>query len=60
MSRCVCTHIRALHVDGVCQARIQPCGCTSYEPPEQADRPSSYSRSSRDEYSGTYTRRYKA
>lgn len=51
--RCVCQHIRALHVDGVCQARVRPCGCRQYETEEQADKPSTHPKT--DTYTGIYS-----
>lgn len=38
--RCVCGHGKFLHRKGVCFAKVNPCGCTSYETPSQADKPS--------------------
>lgn len=37
MSRCVCTHIRALHVDGVCAAKLNPCGCHVFQDDDGTD-----------------------
>lgn len=57
MSRCVCTHIRALHVDGKCQAKVNPCGCTTFETEAQAQHPALLI--SREDYQGRYGKRYK-
>lgn len=29
--RCVCSHIAALHKDGVCFASVNPCGCRQFQ-----------------------------
>lgn len=57
--KCVCSHPRGLHRNGVCQARVNPCGCTKFETPEDADRPSGFPLTDR-HYEGRYGRRFKA
>lgn len=56
--RCVCGHIKALHKGGVCQARINPCGCTSFETQAQADKPSNAAKHTT--YQGQYSRKFSA
>lgn len=58
MSRCVCTHIKALHRKGVCQAVVNPCGCTSFETEAQAQRPTQLT--GLEDYDGIYSGRYTA
>lgn len=56
--RCVCSHPRGLHKNGVCQARVNPCGCRQFETPEDAQKPSPFA--GKTTYSGIYNRRYRA
>jgi hypothetical protein len=58
VSRCVCSHPRGLHKNGVCMAKVNPCGCTFFETEAQAQKPTSMVGI--DHYEGRYQGKYPA